>query len=703
MKMAIAGSAGWRLLLLAAPLFAPVNSGAVANEVQTGTKVLPINKVLQMLNEMVVKGTKAKQAEKNRFSAFWQWCGDQTRIKNDEIAAGNARIEMLTAKIEKMAALIKALTARINELTDDVARWQTDTKSATDVRFKEAADYKATAADFTESLDALTEAIAVLKKQAYNREQSNEVEEALLQVSKQRLVPIASKKALVAFLQQPNVEEMPSSDLFWSAPEAYSYEFQSGGIIEMLEKLKAEFATKKYEMDREELTAQHAFEQLLQLLADNIENAEHEISKKKILRAETEQAKAEAEADRADTIKERDEDQKYLDEMTALCDLKKTDFESREKLRAEELEALQKAIEIISGEAVKGAGEKYLPTMLQVNEERGVSLAQVLHGSEKNPLQGRIAKFLAERAQRLNSRVLSLASERVAADPFVKVKKMIKDLIVRLMEEGTAETEHKGWCDTELGTNKLTRDRKTAEVNKLTTEIEEMNALIAQLAQSIEELTAAIKELDAAMAKATAERLESKALNEQTIADAKDAQIGVQQAIAILKDYYAKSAQATALAQQTPAEDAPETFDKPYRGMLPEGGSVIDFLEVILTDFARLEAETTSAEEQEVAEYKKFMFESEKDRALKDNEKGHKEEKKSDTETRLGNAEAELKMTQEQLDAAIAYYEKLKPTCVDTGISYEERVRRREEEIQSLEEALAILTGQDIDLKEDVA
>jgi len=48
--------------------------------------------------------------------------------------------------------------------------------------------------------------------------------------------------------------------------------------------------------------------------------------------------------------------------------------------------------------------------------------------------------------------LLSLVSQRVAADPFTKVKKMIKDLISKLMEESTSETEHKGWCDTELTT-----------------------------------------------------------------------------------------------------------------------------------------------------------------------------------------------------------------------------------------------------------
>merc|ERR1712203_1177011 len=107
----------------------------------------------------------------------------------------------------------------------------------------------------------------------------------------------------------------------------------------------------------------------------------------------------------------------------------------------------------------------------------------------------------------------------------------------------------------------------------------------------------------------------SKATNEQTIADAKAAQVATEQAMAVLKEFYAKSAEATALVQQTPAEDAPETFDKPYTGLLPEGGSVVDFLEVILSDFSRLESETTAEEAQEDQEYKNYMFESEKDQA----------------------------------------------------------------------------------------
>merc|ERR1719203_1267160 len=134
------------------------------------------------------------------------------------------------------------------------------------------------------------------------------------------------------------------------------------------------------------------------------------------------------------------------------CEQKASDFESRQQLRSEEIEAIAKAIEILSSDSVTGHADKYLPTFAQ---RAGSALAQ-LRSSTSAPQQ-RAADFLRDRASQLHSRVLSALSVRVADDPFAKVKKMIKDLIVRLMEEANEEAEHKGWCDTELSTNEQTR------------------------------------------------------------------------------------------------------------------------------------------------------------------------------------------------------------------------------------------------------
>merc|ERR1719359_2544423 len=426
--------------------------------------------------------------------------------------------------------------------------------------------------------------------------------------------------------------------------------------------------------------------------------ASNEVSKKTTLRAETEEEKSEAEGEKAKTQQEQGEDQAYRADTDGLCNRKTADFNSRQKLRQEELDAISKAMEIIGSKDVAGAGDKHLPSLLQIRSKP--ALAQ-LRSNSFSPVQKQLSDFLAERAKDTNRALLAQVAQQAAADPFKKVKKMIKDLISKLVQEATEEAEHKGWCDTELTTNQQTRDKKTEEVNTLNSEIEDLTATIAQLTQDLADLTQALKELADDMAKETAERSENKAKNSETISDAKAAQTAVEDALAVLKDFYAKAAEATALTQQkqTPGEDAPETFDEAYTGMGSSGGGVVDFLEVILTDFSRLESETSTDEAMEADEFKTFMFESEKDQALKENDMKHKQEKKTQKESALHSAEEELKLTQEALDKANAYYEKLKPTCVDSGITYEERVKRREAEMQSLQEALKILSGTDVDVK----
>merc|ERR1719301_168203 len=98
-----------------------------------------------------------------------------------------------------------------------------------------------------------------------------------------------------------------------------------------------------------------------------------------------------------------------------------------------------------------------------------------------SPAQQRVAIYLRDRSKQINSRLLAALAVRVDADPFKKIKKLIKDLITKLLEEANEEATHKGWCDVELGTNKQTRKEKSEKVITLTAEIDELSASITKL------------------------------------------------------------------------------------------------------------------------------------------------------------------------------------------------------------------------------
>merc|ERR1719201_1849082 len=628
---------------------------------------------------MLEKGKKEKHDEQVQFAAYKQFCDDTSAEKGANIADAEEQIEVLKADIEQYATDATMLGKKIRSLEDDVACWEGDVNAATKVREIEKSDYDTTHTDYSESIDALERAIAVLKKGTGDRAQA-----ALTQVKQQSRIPDKARATIEAFL----AEDDSDVGLGVSAPEANGYESRSGGIIEMLEKLLDEFIAERTALEKEETQSKQAYDMLMQDLKSQLSQDNADIQSSTETKAKKLEAKAKAEGDVSDTTDQMNEDTKYLEDLTATCSEKSKAFEARQQLRAEELEAIEKAIEIVSSGAVSGNADKHLPALIQTKSSAFAQLRTTLSHDQANVVQ-----YLQRRSKELNSRVLGMLAVRAAEDPFAKVKKMIKDLIVKLLEEANEEATHKGWCDTELGTNEHTRKEKTEAVETLTAEIEELEASIAKGTEDITLLTQQVADLASAVAKATKLREAEKEKNAETISDAQEAQTAVAQALTVLKEFYAKAAKATAFAQQEP----PPVFDdEPYQGMGAESGGIVGMLEVIESDFARLQAETKAAEATAAKEYQQFMNDSEIDKTKKTSDIEHKEAKKQDEEHMLETKKQDLQGTQKELDAALHYFDKLKPSCVDEGVSYAERVARREAEIDSLKEALKVLNGEDL-------
>jgi len=650
----------------------------------SSSAVTPVQKVIELMNGMVEKGKAEKQAEEIQFAKYKGFCDNTASAKKKAIAQANEQIEMLKADIQEASADAGRLEVEIAEHDEDLGIWEGDEDAATKVRNIEKADYDAMHEDYSESVSALGRAIDVLKKQSHDRKQASFVQVSALQHL--NLIPTDAKKAINVFLQQSDPDD---EGLEVAAPESNAYEFQSGKVIAMLEKLLDKFVQERTVLEKEEMDSKHAYEMLMAELKKSIEETTEDRTEKAATKAKRLQQKADGEGDLSDTTTTRDDDAAYLSDLVGTCEQKGTDFLSRQELRTEELEAVNKAIEIISSGAVTGAADEHLPGLVQTRS----SFAQ-LRTTALTPVQAKLQQFLQDRARTINSRVLAALATHVASDPFGKIKKMIKDLIVKLMEEANEEASHKGWCDTELSTNAQTRKEKTQSVELLHAEIDELEASITKLTEDITDLTKAVAELDEAMAEATNLRNAEKAKNQDTIADSEGAQVAVAQALTVLKEFYAKAAEATALIQQQP--EAPEIFDEPYKGMGAESGGVVGMLEVIESDFARLAADTDASEQAAAQEYATFMQDSKVDKTAKTSSIEHKSAKKQDEEQTLVQKKADLEGTQKELDAALAYFDKLKPSCVGEAESFEDRVARRKEEIESLQEALKILNGEDM-------
>merc|ERR1719436_1537858 len=134
----------------------------------------------------MAKGKEEKHAEEVQFASYKQFCDDTTVEKKRAIAEANEKIDGLKADIEKYTADAAQLAKEIAAHEEDISVWTGDIKAATSVREIEKTDYDATHKDYSESIDALERAIAVLKKQAHDRKQAS----SLLEVSSLRRVSL---------------------------------------------------------------------------------------------------------------------------------------------------------------------------------------------------------------------------------------------------------------------------------------------------------------------------------------------------------------------------------------------------------------------------------------------------------------------------------------------------------------------------------
>jgi len=288
----------------------------------------------------------------------------------------------------------------------------------------------------------------------------------------------------------------------------------------------------------------------------------------------------------------------------------------------------------------------------------------------------------------LKSEVLTSFAVQVADNPFNKVVEMIENLVAKMKEEAEAEAQHKAYCDEELRKNKISRDKLEAAETSLTAEIETTADKIERLQERIKVVTEEIAALRVSMTEATTERTEEKEKNLKSIKDAKAGQVAVKQAIVVLEEFY--SSQGDALLQVVGhGKQVPEM--KGYKGMQGENNGVVGMLEVIESDFSRLETDTSSAENQAAMEYETFMNDAQADLEAKNKAEFKLGLDLDQAEFEKEQFEKDLRATQEQLGAERAYYEELKPQCVEVNVNYKERAARRKDEIAALKEAYQIL------------
>jgi len=398
-------------------------------------RVAAIQKVIQMLGDMQAKAKHEKNDEQVGYAKFSQWCKMEKAKLGKSIAKSGEDIESLGTSIDKLTDEAKKLGEDVGKLQGQVSDHEANMKARKNTRAKEHAAYVAESTDYAESVSALERAIEVMSKEDYDRSASSA---ALLQVSQSSKMPEKTKDVIAAFLgySESDDEDGPG----YAAPEANGYEFQSSGIVGVLKSLLDNFRTQKATCDKEEANAKHAHDMVMMDLADAASTADKDSSSKSSQKSKHQQKAALNKKQKRSTEGVKTEDEGTLKDVEAQCSEKKASYDDKQQLRADEIEAIGKAIEIMSGDDVGSFIESAAAAGQRMN-----SFAQLRSEAAAQGIRFQVREFLTKESKRLNSRSLSLLADTLEADPFAKVKGLIGNMITKLTKEANEDAEHSGF------------------------------------------------------------------------------------------------------------------------------------------------------------------------------------------------------------------------------------------------------------------
>merc|ERR1719446_1497505 len=251
------------------------------------------------------------------------------------------------------------------------------------------------------------------------------------------------------------------------------------------------------------------------------------------------------------------------------------EWEERQKTRQAEMEAVSKALAILSGDDAHDLFTRtFNPSLMQ----EGASM----HSERR----AQASKILAAVAHKLQNPRLATLAVRVRLDAFTRVKKAIDDMIAQLLKEKDDEIKHKDFCVDEFNTNQLSTEKKEREKQDLIAKIEDLEQTIKTLTEEIEALKAQIAEMQVQLKRAGENREKENKEFQTTVADQRETQKLLQAALNVLSEFYGKKAAAASLAQggrQDPVGPPPPAGFETYKNNAASGG-VMGLLQQIISD-----------------------------------------------------------------------------------------------------------------------
>jgi len=672
-------------------------STAVASDASTKSPVERIVKLLTTLKEKSVGDGKAEQQIYDKYAC---WCETTSKRKANDIVQAQEDMRALGQRILKLKGKVATRTAEIAELTENIEDNEAQQEQLTSVRQKQNAAWAEESEEVKQALAALQDAIKVLA------DATTPKGAALVQEN----VQLRAKYAVSAVLDKlPSKIGLPPSRMallseFTKAEAGYAP--QSATIQGMLGDMYLTFSNNLETSTLDEANQNHDYEEMYATL-------EKQNNEFKETRARKETEKAEAESMLADTTKAYEDTEKqmkadieFFGQTKEACLSKHDEWTLRKKLRDQEIEGIDKALEILTSDdaralfakSIKPGVESFLqissnPVLLQ-------NSAQAPAARAYNALKAQVKKSHSVRLAALAVRIRTAKFGH-----FEDVIKAIDEMINTLKEEGADDLAKKTQCLDEYQEIDKT-------VSDLDWKIKNNQAKIAKLEKLIDLRT---KEKEAAIEKKeeteqyikdiTKERKEENEAYLVAKKDDEDAIELLEKARDVMAKYYKEAGidmgpiqGSVKLLQEEPvfersADDAPDaTFsDKgnnknASKNILSLFAYIIEDLYDELSNEKKSEAKSQEEFEKEKATAEKLVEDlEEKIVTLEGIIAKRKEDKKEEN--------LDMKENNKDRDAELKYQAKIKPDCDWILKAFDQRATARAAEMDGLETAKEFLAG----------
>jgi len=694
-----------RSLALLFVLLAPA-SAASTREASTAT-VNPIRRVVTMLKMMQKKIEAEETKEEALFEKFMCYC--KTGAGNLEVSIESAKVKnsQLMSGIEETEATLKQTKSDLKSAQTSRADAKAAVAKATSLRQKEAAAYAKSSGDSKTNIAALKKATAAIEKGAGGAFLQTSTASVLKQLSITVDISSMDREVLTSFLTQ-------SSDA--------GYAPQSGQITGILKQMTDTMEKELAAATADEKAAISEFDGLMAAKTKEINALTTAIEAKTSKIGELGVELVSLKEDLDDTTKSLMEDEKFIKDLKTDCKTKDEEWETRQKIRSEELLAIAYTIKLLNDDDALELFKKTLPSP---------SLLQLTTSAHAMKSQAWATIKQAAGAKgdyRLNLISLALKGKKVS---FEKILGMIDDMIALLKKEQTTDDDKKAYCEKLID---QTEDKVKAlelSVSDLSKAISDHKEAIATLTDEIAALAAGIKALDKQVSEATEQRKSEHAEATETLANDNAAKELIGIAKNRLNKFYnpklykappkrelseeesitlgmggtlaptaapggIAGTDVMALSQVAPPPP-PETFGA-YSKKGEESTGVITMLDMMIADLDKEITEVETEEKEAQAEYEQFIGDSAAKRSSDSKSIADKEGVKADTEAALIKDEESKTSTMKEAMNTHEYLAQVHGECDWLLNNYETRKSARSGEIDALTSGKAVLSGADYSL-----